>query len=721
MIRPLLCLCLFLPLFGDDITSKLPEIWNTECYICRPFQQALVEIEDQVVVDLIDPCYEDGVLTTDSGGILSAPGLRIQAEEFIYTRKLEGELPIYTVQCRGNLLIDYEQWVLVGDFLYYDFLTHRGYLINGKTAQPPWYVSGEEVLLLESGELVVLNGSISTSEGGSRGIVIETPTIELSPDRIVTASNLRFRVNRVPLFWLPQLKVDLDNFGTSPFALKFGWGGFMGSHLSLLYQFLALGEFKGFARLDAFFGHGPGGGIETRYNPKFRATEFYTRSYYAHDIAISDRRKRDRYRFQGTLYDCIRGVEVKGRYDFVSDAQMAADFELRDFELKTAGKTELNLRSEHESWIGNLFARVRVNDFQSVDQQLPTLALNWHPFEIPGTGILIQNDFSAGYLNYVFSDDVVAAKDFDAGRVSIHPFLYRPFFFGPVTFTPEAGLIGIAYSNSPGGGSAGQAVGELGLRLETSLSARSEQLKHVIEPYIHYRYLSHPKVSTDNHFIFSIEDGYDRLNLIRFGVSSSLFVKAPCGVMRPFWIDLWTNAYLDEQTIPQAIPKGYLNLEWQPHPRIFGTINGGWNFRNKRVDFYCARLEWTYSDLLAFAAEYRYHSPYDWRKADFYNFILDTVRTQDELLESALSLKRQIALFRTFIRLNPDWSAKIDLRKGWSIRDQPTFFEYEFQLGTVVFQHWRFNFTYEKLESDNRYSISLKLDRGPPPLRKSCI
>jgi hypothetical protein len=717
----------------EELFTDPPRIWKADCYQCLPLETPLREIEPNIIVDLSNPLFEDGVLSTSEGGVLTAPFFRVQAQRLVYTRNLECDPPVFTIQCEGNILIDYRDWVLVGDYLYYDFLTHTGFLINGKTAQPPWYVGGSEILLLDSGDLMAMDGYLTTSEGEKPDIVLRSPSITLTPKRIVTARDINFWVGRVPLFWFPKLSLDLENRGRSPFAVKFGWGGFMGSHLSLLYRFLNWGDLKGIARIDAFFGHGPGGGIETRYNPKFRPTEFYTRSYYAHDLSISDPEDRDRYRFQGTYYDCLLGVSVNGMYDYVSDPTMASDFEIKDFDLPTTGRTQIEFRRQENAWIADLFTRVRVNDFQSVNQELPTFSFYLHPFEIPYTGVMVENIFKAGYLKYSFSDDV-DAEDFHSGRIFAYPRFYRPFFFGPFTWTPEAGFIGIAYTNTPAGDSAGQAIGEFGMRLETSLSKSTSWFKHVIEPYIQYTYLTRPRVPDDRHFIFTINDGYDRLNLFRFGVENSIFVKAPCGIARPIWIDVWANAFFNESTIPQAIPKGYINIEWQPYSRLFIGCDGGWNFKHRQADFFFSRIDWTLSDNLAFGAEYRYHSKFDWRKADFYNFILETVRTEQELLDSPLSFRRQIALFRIFSRLTPDWTLQFDLRYGWNrgrqvfINEdgeifrgkQRNFLEYQVELGRVLFQHWRFRFIYEKRETDNRYSISLKLDPGPPPRKIKC-
>ena len=208
------------------------------------------------------------------------------------------------------------------------------------------------------------------------------------------------------------------------------------------------------------------------------------------------------------------------------------------------------------------------------------------------------------------------------------------------------------------------------------------------------------------------------LNLFRFGLENSFFTKTPCGINRPLWINLWTNAFFNEKTIKKSIPKAYLDIEWKPFGYIFIETNGGWNFHQKKLDYFNTQVEWTVSDHMAFGLEYRYRSPYDWRKADFYNFTLETIRTERDLLASPLSDKRKTLLFRTFARLVPDWTIKLDLRYGWNRNDQHHYLEYQAELGTILYQHWYFQFIYEKREADNRFALSLKLDPGPPQKNK---
>lgn len=709
-----LALCFALKGLGDELTDDPKLIWQAQCVRCTPPPVCCYpEAKEGVVINLQNPLYENGVITTTEGGVLFAPDVRIQAQNICYTKTET----LFQVTASGALIIDYKGRTLVGETLFYDFLTHTGVLTQGKTAAFPWFVGGEEIVLLENGNLQISNGYITTSECGEKELAIQAETLTITRNRILTAKKIDIRLKNVPLFGFPQVKVDLKTAEESPLAFNVGWKGFLGSHVGVRYHFLTFDEFKGYARVDAYFKHGLGVGLETEYNPACSPTEFYTRNYYAHDLAIDDPRKKDRHRIQGTYFTrFFENTTLSAIYDFVSDAQFAQDYETNDFALNTAYRTELELRRQEPLWIANLFTRVRVNHFQTINQELPTYEMAFHPFEIFDTQIVSDNYFKLSFLNYVFSQDVEMGHNFHAGRFEARPRLYRPFHFGPVNITPGASLIAIGYTNSPGGHSVMQALGDITVSMETELCRSFGPLRHAFFPYVEYHFLTSPAAPLPEHYLFTIDDAYARLNLLRFGIRQGFLMGTP------LWLDVWANAYFDHTKAPSPIPKGYLNLEWQLHPRLCFEFDTAWNFANRQLDFYNERLLWTLSANIALSAEYRHRSRFDWRKGDFYNFLLDSVRSQSALLDSPLSEKRDVAVARLYYRINPDLSLFGEVRKGWNQiffhEKLPNFLEYKLEGETRLLQHWRLLVTYEKRTVDQRFFVTLKLDRGPPRKQK---
>lgn len=706
--------------YGDALTTDPPLIWPVDCIPCGPPIVCLptfpLDTCEDVNINLRNPLYLDGTISTTEGGVLTSKELRIQAMHISYTKNLEGENPQFRICCKGRLLIEYKKYLLVGESFEYDFINRCGKIICGKTAFFPWFIAGDEILLLPNGEIVIHNGAITTSECGENDVVIAAKKIVLDQDLLVTATGISFQIREVTLFGLPKIKVDLDTTYEAPVAFNFGWNGYLGTHAGIRYHFLTFGDFKGYLRADGYLGRGIGLGIETEYDPLCDPAEFYTRSYFAHDLSIDDPEKRDRYRIEGSYFDRFwnEHTDLHVLYDFVSDAQFAQDYENDDFALNPAGRTELSLHTQEERWMANLYTLVRVNSFQTINEELPTVEFGLHPFELFETKLIFENLARLSYLDYSFSKDVFEAMSFRSGRFEVQPKVYRPIALGAGKITPSATFIGIAYSNSPSGGSVGQAVGDLAVDAQVPLSRSFGCLKHVATPYIDYHFLTHPRSSLPNHFLFTIDDAYDYLNIMRFGLRNNFFVFADCVVAFPLMVDLWTNAFFDTQTVPQTIPKGYLDCELQIHPRLFLWLNTAVDFQHKNIDYINTRVAWTISENVAVSSEWRHRSRFYYRKADFYNFLLESVRSQEALLASPLSEKRDTFLLKAFYRLNPDWAARFELRHGWHREFQPNYIEYHAQLESVVFQHWRVLFSYEKRTEDHRYSIALKLAGGAP-------
>ncbi len=672
--------------------------------------------QDLILVDLQDPLYTEGVLQTEKGGIITTKDLRVQARHIQYTN----EGGACTVFCEGDLLIDYKEWILTGQSFFYDFVTKTGYLTKGRTAAPPWYIGSRRMELRDNGDVYVYGGYLTTSEGPSHDVALVSPKIRLTKKRVATAKDITLMVKKFPLLWLPAMKFDVKTVEKTPFAVQFGWGGFLASYVSVLYHFLDWHDFNAYARLDGFFKHGLGAGIDTRYNPDHSPTEFYTRSYWVHDLAIDTPVPRDRYRYQGAYNDkwYDKKISVKATYDVVSDPQMAAQYDIKDFDLKTAGRTQLDIKRQEPGWIANFLTKVRVNNFQSVNQELPLFRFNWHPIEIPNTGILFSGDADAGFLHYMFSKNVSPNTSFDAGRISVKPQFIRPFHYNWWSITPEIGATGIYYTNSPSGLSVGQAELTSAIKWMAHAHYRNQSIVHSLNPYIDYHFLATPRVPNDRHYIFTINDGLVKVNRFRFGLKNSVFFRKKTCFQRPFWFDIWGNLFIRESVFPDQ--KAFFETEYHPFQNVAFHFLGGWDFTQKLLDRANPRLDLTFNENLALALEYRYRSAYAWRKADFYNFNMENIRSTEQLLNSAMSDKREVFLMRAFLRMTPDIGMTFDIRRGWNRDYQPPYFEWSATFDTIVFEHWKFNFIYEKRESDTRYSLSLRLDPGRGLPTKTC-
>src|SRR5438105_4800247 len=58
-----------------------------------------------ISIDLCEPTFSSGVFTTDKGGIISAPNLRIQARKLVYTKKMSEGEPVFTLVAEKDLMV----------------------------------------------------------------------------------------------------------------------------------------------------------------------------------------------------------------------------------------------------------------------------------------------------------------------------------------------------------------------------------------------------------------------------------------------------------------------------------------------------------------------------------------------------------------------------------------------------------------------------------------
>jgi hypothetical protein len=306
--------------------------------------------------------------------------------------------------------------------------------------------------------------------------------------------------------------------------------------------------------------------------------------------------------------------------------------------------------------------------------------------------------------------------NYSSSRLEYIPTLYRPFVFGPFcTLTPEIGLITILYGDSPKKESQWLALGKAGLDLQTQLYHYYGSVKHVIEPYLSYRYYSAPTSSPHQHFIFDLSDGLTRLNYLSFGIHNAFYTKQNnAGVTRILSADLYSFAFFDTHKIHQTIPRVYGSVSFFSSPTLKHTLNTAWNLEHNQVDYFNFRTEWTLSADFAIAAEYRHRGSYWWRKVDRENFFLDMFHSEQRLRHSPLSDRSDTMLIQFFYRFHPNWACEFTSRHGWNRRRQPHYLEFEFDVLTTIQTAWQLRFSYQHQEDDDRVAMYLNIGARRP-------
>lgn len=670
-----------------------------------------------VTVDLREPTYCDGVLTTEKGGVICTPDIRIQARKISYMRKSGTSNSISYIIAEDDLILEFNGYVFVGNRLEYDFERHSGTLYEGRTAIEPWFFGGDIIHLLPDGSYRIQNALITTSEDVNPEWGVEAKSATLTKNSQAFAKNVRFRISNTSLLWLPFFRINLNSIFDSPIRYEVRAGS-QGPRVSVAYEIFSWNRFRTFARVDYRLERGWGGGIETEYLSEDHSESLETVNFIARDAkSNSPHNVRIRYRFQGAYVNEVKdkNVTIEAYWDKLSDKEMATDYRERGLDIEEAGRTQLLIRKQTDWWITNLTTRVRINNFQTLKQELPSIETNIIPFEIGSTGILSQNQVSASFLDFKYANSVPEAHDYQSTRLHVSERLYRPFVTGPFTTTPEIGGLMIFEGNSPRNHPSWVGLGLMAVQTETRIYKFYDCCKHVLRPYTRYEYYTSPTTSPNDHYIFDIDDGWYRLNMVRFGFANNFYFKDHFGLMnRYFEADLFSFAFFNSSTIPETIPKLYGRLSWNSLSTLRHRIDTAWDFEERQLDHFNFRTDWTIARNAAIAAEYRHRSAYSWRKADPYNFFLDAYRSVDRLRHSQLSDRRDTILLHAYYRFLPTWAIEVESRHGFGRRREPNYNEYEVTLFTTLRSAWNIKVSYQHLEDDDRFTFAISLGMNRP-------
>lgn len=674
---------------------------------------------EEFTVDLKNPIFVQGVLYTEEGGIISAPGLRIQAKHIAYTDKMEQGIRVQKIIANGDLLMEYGDRAFVGSRLEYDLTQKSGILWHGKTFTDVWFVGGDKIELKSDGSFYIYDAFITTSESQDNDWEINASKVKITEQSLLSAKNIRFRFFKIPLLWVPSFKTNLKAFTDPPIRYKIIWDKGLGPRLTMRYRLFSWNDLNLFFRIDYRLKRGLGGALESEYFPQDGDTTFVTRSYFARDKSFPYETGPHRYRFQGLYHTQTRDERsfIHLTYDKLSDNRMVGDFRSDDFEINTQRRTQLLLEHRPDMGFIRMSVQPRLNSFQTIEQELPLLTVGLRPMSLGNSGIISENVASAGYLDYVYAQEVRdqfhalgLRSSTHALRIATSNQLYRPFHLGPVTCTPGLGLLGIFYNTSPEHQAIGQGMLTYGGQIHTHFARSYSSYKHVVEPYFRFEGLTRPRFGVNQHYYFNIDDGVDQLNALRIGVRNALF-----STHRPFQLatlttDLYTYGFFGERQFPNLFPKTYLDLEWS-RPSYALRTGIAWNQQENLWDYVNMSSEWTLNENVAFGLEFRHRSKYDWRKAQHHNFFLDIARSIPQLLDSPLSDGRDTLLTRFFFRLAPRLSCHIQTRHGWGRKTEPRYNAGKIDLFTMLTCSWRLKLSYERIPGDNRFSGSLSLIR----------
>lgn len=646
-----------------------------------------------------------GTIDINDGVFTISDKLTIQANKFCSS---DTEEDGFVLSASGNIMVSYNCHTFVCEEFEYRDRTKEAILQKGKFAVFPWFIGGETICISDKG-VKIIKGYVSTSEGPKKDVLITTPIVSLSPNNTLSVHGGCVTVKQIPILFFPGFSFNPTKLKRPPLSLRGGRGGFLGSYLGLSYTPYSSENYCATLISDYFFKHGIGLGGNFHY--RNNEHDFITlKNYYAHNLSLNTPKEQDRYHLKGRFsfkskheYPLI----LEGCHHAADSWETTADLSSEHFSIPNTGPTEFSLRGSSKSTHFIIRTRLKINDFQSVDQEIPYGFIH---YKTAGANnrLFFDNQAEIGYQDYSFSNNISGAKSFSCLRASLHNQIYTVISSKLGTLHPKIGLKSIYYGKSPITDSPQQQfVGNYSLDYRLTFMKRLPSGKHFLEPYISYRGLTHPSLAHDEHFIFSVEDAFHTLNAIKSGFSSILLNSSGKSIL-----DLNVGAFslYDNKSMQELFPKIYFKGILSPTPRSTFNVDTVWIPKKSTWDYWNIVWKWSPGKHFALSSEFLYRSQYNWLKADHSNFVLDVSHTEAELLGSPLSKERTVFMSKVFLRLSPGVNYKLLLRHGYNQKNLPGYSEYQMTLSTKIFEHWRLETVYECRESDKRMYFLLQLD-----------
>lgn len=671
---------------------------------------------DEIQVHLQSPQYEDGVLTTDKGGVIEGPGIRIQAQNLIFHKRKKGN----RVKAWGKLWVSYGDKHFVGDSLEYDFETQKGSIEKGVTQIGNWYLGGQKIRLKKDRSYSLSGMNLSTCSGQKNLWQLHVSDVDIEDHDLIRAKNIQLQILKIPVFWFPYLKARLSSLEALLAQYEFITGGTVGQRLSVRYHAGTYGYLKTYLQGDYWFTRGPSASLQFDYN-QLNKTLFKANNFIAFDYQGAHPYGTFRNRFVGeldtTLFDAL---VVHAEYDKLSDDNVLETYFNRDYFLQIERRTKLSLSLDQPNWKAFMRTEVRINPFDIVSQELPHVQWSYRPFSLFDQPLLMDLSVNMGYYDYVFGNVLRnSPENFRSPRIQLHPKTYLPIKIGPLNITPFAEYIGIGYGQSLIDKAVWNSLGHLSATADVALYKYYPKCKHTFKPYVCYQYYSRPTVSFQNHYLFNMEDSYVKLNQLRWGIKNLFYTQFNNQLYTPLSLDVYTYGFFNNQTIGSFIPKMYLEMSssWS---KVYFQFRGGYNFQHNVIDFGNFKFNYTFSEWLAMSFQYLHRSRYAFTKADFDNFFLDVFRPQAQLLASPLSDQRDVFLTSVYIRPFKRLILEFKSRTGWNRIQEPFYNEVFFTAIVLLPCNWRILFTPRKTVPEGwRWEFGVQLGPGAPSAPES--
>ncbi|MDE3055153.1 MAG: hypothetical protein KGI80_00430 [Verrucomicrobiota bacterium] len=626
------------------------------------------------IIDLKNPVFSDGTLSTHEGGVIQNEDLRIQAESFSYTKKGKDEWII----AEGNLLVEYAGQAFTGKSVTWNAETKEGVIYEGRASASSWFLGGEKILLHSDGSYEIDGGTLTNSPQRDASWGLSAESVKGYKDEEVFVEGLSAQLTPSAAIPLPDLHWSASpETASSPLHTALGWEG----GRPTLTTHASLGTWR---------------------NVSFSSDVTYRWLYDLEGTLATE------YSFKEGNLTLQNSTGLEGKawyYKLLGSGSWQSSNEKTEGELlwdkreafctSETGPTHLWVAHREPSFLWTGKIAPQLNSATTLREELPALALSMLPRSLGSTGIFATSRCEAAWLRMHYADNSPCG-----GRCELMQELYRPTFIGPALFTPHLRATALLSTDSSLRTPSPSARLEYGAELSIEGARSYPTLLHRLRPYLSFSGLTPWRSST----LFSTQDSNLARSELRCGIQNLFFPKEELGSPPLFTSDLFLHT-------PVGILSPRLSLQCQMQLSSFDiTGTSSWNTLRPTWDEANLLCRWTLHRDAALIAEARYRSPYSWRRADSLHNALDVAYREQELLNSPLSDPRIAVSASLFLRLPPFLEMTLRAKNSFHQLHLPSAPNYTIELVHRIRSGLAFLLTYGFSSSGHSFDANISLD-----------
>ena len=456
-------------------------------------------------------------------------------------------------------------------------------------------------------------------------------------DRTIVMVNGFAKIYGLPVLWMPVFwKPKDENLGL--FNITWGsdsdWGYYI--NIAKRFYFNEYPVVKLKLLTDLYEKRGVGYGGKFTISGENSHTEFFgyglrDRDRYETDDYSKYRLEvpQNRYNFRLTnLTHITPKLDFRGVLDASSDPYFLRDFFASRFNNDPQPATYMALEQQFDRFSTAIYMRFQLNDFYTTVERFPELRLDIPRQEIFNTGVYYQSDMAAANLRMKWLEfdshpgpEFSELKDYDAFRFDMTHFLYYPIKTDYFNFVPRAGVRLTTYSKTSkekvteddlmdmiaasrpqsrgryifrnyddDGGAKARFAAEGGFELSTKIhntwqNVRNtffqlDGLRHIMQPYLNYTYISKPNVDREHIYFFDEIDRLDEYNFFRFGLINRLHTRNDNTISEIFTMENFWDLHVQKKDGISHLGNIGTLLKWKifkglsMHTRFLMDISG---------------------------------------------------------------------------------------------------------------------------------------------------